>query len=169
MSFDPDSCTLKYGIGHHMEETTALVYCLPEELRSLYRAAPKLVCLHGYASGPIEPRSVFEAKLRALEGYESATVEFDRCPLITNPPPLIMDSSKLTLMDLGERQILASSDLPPACQVLFGISHCIKQESIGEPILEVCRAFPSSSSLIPLVTQTSFDGCLLCPGRLGPI
>jgi hypothetical protein len=44
-------------------------------------------------------------------------VAFARCPLICNPPPLVLDSSHLTLIDLGEKHFLASSDLPPACQV----------------------------------------------------
>ncbi len=48
---------------------------------------------------------------------QAATVEFARCPLIANPPPLVMDSSRLTLLDLGRRDYLPSSDLPPACQV----------------------------------------------------
>lgn len=48
---------------------------------------------------------------------QEATVALSRCPLIANPPPLIMDSSNLTLLDLGSRRYLPSSDLPPACQV----------------------------------------------------
>jgi hypothetical protein len=70
VSFDPNACSLKYGMGHHMEETTLLAYRLPEELTSLFRASPKVVSLLGYGDGPVEPRSIFEAKLRALEGYE---------------------------------------------------------------------------------------------------
>ena len=30
LSFDPDSRVLKYGMGHHMEETTLLTCPLPE-------------------------------------------------------------------------------------------------------------------------------------------
>lgn len=48
---------------------------------------------------------------------QEAVVELSRCPLIANPPALIIDSSSLTLMELGSRRYLASSDLPPACQV----------------------------------------------------
>ncbi len=47
-------------------------------------------------------------------------MEFARCPLIANPPPLVLDSSRLTLLDLGRRAYLPSSDLPPACQVRPG-------------------------------------------------
>ena len=46
-----------------------------------------------------------------------------RCPLIANPPALVMDSSNLTLLDLGSRDYLASSDLPPACQVRAACRH----------------------------------------------
>ena len=62
LSFDPDSWTLKYGMGHHMEETTLLTCALPESLGSLTETCPKLVALHGY-SGPVHLRSVYEAKL----------------------------------------------------------------------------------------------------------
>ena len=48
---------------------------------------------------------------------QEAVVTLSRCPLIANPPALVMDSSALTLLDLGSRHYLASSDLPPACQV----------------------------------------------------
>lgn len=48
---------------------------------------------------------------------QEAVVTLSRCPLIANPPPLIMDSRNLTLLDLGSRRYLPSSDLPPACQV----------------------------------------------------
>ncbi|BDA44750.1 hypothetical protein COCOBI_06-2280 [Coccomyxa sp. Obi] len=119
VSFDPDACVLKYGIGHHMEETIMIAYSLPASMSCLFRTTPKLVCLHGYTAGPVERRSIFEAKLCTLDGHEAATVEFARCPLITNPPPLVMDSSQLTLLDLGRRDYLPSSDLPPACQVLY--------------------------------------------------
>lgn len=44
-------------------------------------------------------------------------MELSRCPLIANPPALILDSRDLTLLDLGSRRYLPSSDLPPACQV----------------------------------------------------
>ena len=62
LSFDPDSRMLKYGMGHHMEETTLLSCTLPDALGSLYRTCPKLVCLHGYV-GPVQQRSLYETKL----------------------------------------------------------------------------------------------------------
>ena len=53
----------------------------------------------------------------STSALQEATVALSRCPLIANPPPLIVDSSSLTLLDLGSRRYLPSSDLPPACQV----------------------------------------------------
>ena len=53
---------LKYGMGHHMEETTLLTCPLPTSLSSLTETCPKLVTLHGY-EGPVQLRSVYEAKL----------------------------------------------------------------------------------------------------------
>ena len=53
----------------------------------------------------------------ASAALQHAVVTLLRCPLIANPPALVMDSRNLTLMDLGSRDYLASSDLPPACQV----------------------------------------------------
>ena len=67
LSFDPDSRMLKYGMGHHMEETTLLSCTLPDALGSLYHTCPKLVCLHGYA-GPVQQRSLYETKLSTLGG-----------------------------------------------------------------------------------------------------
>ena len=56
----------------------------------------------------------------ASAALQHAVVTLLRCPLIANPPPLVMDSRNLTLLDLGSRDYLASSDLPPACQVRVG-------------------------------------------------
>ena len=47
---------------------------------------------------------------------QSATVEFDRLPLIANLPPLVLDCSRLTLLDLGRRDFMYSTTLPPAAQ-----------------------------------------------------
>ena len=47
---------------------------------------------------------------------QSATVEFDRLPLIANLPPLVLDCSRLTLLDLGRRDFMYSTNLPPAAQ-----------------------------------------------------
>ncbi len=70
VSFDPDTCVLKYGIGHHMEETIMMTYSLPPSMSCLFRTTPKLVCLHGYTAGPVERRSIFEAKLCTLDGRQ---------------------------------------------------------------------------------------------------
>ena len=70
VSFDPDTCTLKYGVGHHMEETTMMTYGLPADMGGLFRTTPKLVTLQGYIAGPVERRSIFEAKLSTLDGHE---------------------------------------------------------------------------------------------------
>ena len=55
-------------------------------------------------------------------------MEFDRLPLIANLPPLVLDCSRLTLLDLGRRDFMYSTNLPPAAQarrrppVLFYLS-----------------------------------------------
>ena len=71
LSFDPDSRMLKYGMGHHMEETTLLSCVLPDGLGSLYQTCPKLVCLRGY-DGLVQERSLYEAKLSNLGGQRQA-------------------------------------------------------------------------------------------------
>ena len=58
---------LKYGMGHHMEETTLFSCPLPDALGSLYHTCPKLVCLRGY-TGPVQQRSLYETKLSTLGG-----------------------------------------------------------------------------------------------------
>lgn len=60
--------------------------------------------------------------------HAEAVVEFDPLPLVANPPPLVKDSSLVTLDDLAAapRDFTFSADLPSACQVLY---HNIKGQS----------------------------------------
>ncbi|KAK9831309.1 hypothetical protein WJX81_000976 [Elliptochloris bilobata] len=128
LSFDPDAQTVKYGKGHHMEESTLLQHTFTcgktcslsarREMDALFGPEPKLVALHG-APGPVVVRCAFQAKLGELVGDKSATVEFDRLPLIANLPPLVLDCSRLTLLDLGRRDFMYATNLPPAAQVLY--------------------------------------------------
>jgi hypothetical protein len=52
-------------------------------------------------------------------GDAAAVVEFDPLPLVKNPPPVIKDSSKVTLDDMDGSESTFSADLPAACQVLY--------------------------------------------------
>ena len=54
-------------------------------------------------------------RLLDLEGM----VEFDRSPLTCNWPPLVLDSSKVTLLDLDSNNYTFSASLPIACQELY--------------------------------------------------
>ena len=85
LSFDPDSCMLKYGMGHHMEETTLLTCTLPTGLGSLTETCPKLVTLHGYER-PVQLRSVYEAKLSTAGCRSQVDTLFPR----HESPPALM-------------------------------------------------------------------------------
>ena len=50
-----------------------------------------------------------------LEGM----VDFDRSPLTCNRPPLVLDSSKVTLLDLDNNDYTFSASLPLACRELY--------------------------------------------------
>ena len=47
-------------------------------------------------------------------------MDFDRCPLIANPPPLVLDVTRISMLDLGRRDYMFSNCLPPAALVLSG-------------------------------------------------
>ncbi|CAK0784442.1 hypothetical protein CVIRNUC_007646 [Coccomyxa viridis] len=168
LSFDPDSRMLKYGMGHHMEETTLFSCPLPDALGSLYHTCPKLVCLRGY-TGPVQQRSLYETKLSTLGGQrQEAVVTLSRCPLIANPPSLVMDSRHLTLLDLGSREYLASSDLPPACQVLY--------QHLSQPCIDLnwcasgrsCRLTDAISYSLRTPGALLHTCCQAKAARLGP-
>ena len=102
LSFDPDSRMLKYGIGHHMEETTLLSCALPDALGSLYRTCPKLVCLHGYV-GPVQQRSLYETKLISLGGQRQVCTFrhdlYSKQLMVVSQP--LAPTSLLNIMALG--------------------------------------------------------------------
>ena len=54
-------------------------------------------------------------RLLDLEGM----VDFDRSPLTCNWPPLVLDSSKVTLLDLDSNSYTFSASLPIACRELY--------------------------------------------------
>lgn len=69
------------------------------------------------AAGPCAAPAVCVLLLSpARPPAQAATVEFDRLPLIANLPPLVLDCSRLTLLDLGRRDFMYSTNLPPAAQ-----------------------------------------------------
>jgi hypothetical protein len=59
----------------------------------------------------------------AITSLKLLHVELDPRPMSRNLPPLVIDSSALTLKGLCESSFLPSADLPPACQVCFALSH----------------------------------------------
>lgn len=117
VSFDRDNKTVKYGKGYHMVQTTLLQHCFredpSEEHSVLFGTGSKLAALFGYDRSTSSGNE--DTGVNDVEGL----VEFDRRPLIANPPPLIKDSSSLTMFDLSRGQYTFSADLPPACQVLY--------------------------------------------------
>ena len=66
---------------------------------------------------PIVSQSTSSFVEPAPSYLQGGLVTFDRAPLMYNPPPVILDAAKLTLMDLDWRNGLPSCSLPPACRV----------------------------------------------------
>ena len=76
-----------------------------------------------------------EDMARALIDLEGM-VEFDRSPLTCNWPPLVLDSSKVTLLDLDSNNYTLSASLPIACRELYqNVAHsgvCLDMPSTHE-------------------------------------
>ena len=100
-----------------------------KELAKLYASKSRLLSM---AMGNIEDTdnesgSVPEAarsQLRSSIVSESlinveSKVLFDRCPLVKNWPPFVVDSSQLTLFHIDSNQYTFSASLPRACRELY--------------------------------------------------
>ena len=122
ISVDRDASMIKYGKGYLMRETTSRIIAFKdrEERRSTDRDVEEffsptqslyvmvfLSTEHQQFSGPlIEAEPVLQFKTRPLAG---------------NLPPLVKDSSTVTMFDLDKGEYIFSDDLPTASQELYRI------------------------------------------------
>ena len=79
----------------------------------------KKICLETISTvGQSNYQQKAEEMARALIDLEGM-VDFDRSPLTCNWPPLVLDSSKVTLLDLDSNNYTFSASLPIACRELY--------------------------------------------------
>eukprot|EP00112_Aurelia_sp_Birch-Aquarium-sp1_P008432 Seg1928.7 transcript_id=Seg1928.7/GoldUCD/mRNA.D3Y31 product="hypothetical protein" protein_id=Seg1928.7/GoldUCD/D3Y31 len=117
LSYDRDACTVKYGKGYRMVETTLLTHNFykneskgkPEKF---FNAAKPIYVMVFLVGGSLA------MKVPPLIEVES-TFQFEENPLVSNYPPLVKDSDKVTLLDVDQNLFMFSSSLPLACKELY--------------------------------------------------
>jgi hypothetical protein len=85
------------------------------------------VGLFGYNKQLVFPRAADaaadadDADAPATGGISDAaySVDFDKLPLTVNPPPLVRDSSQLSMFDHDLGHFTFSADLSPTCRKLY--------------------------------------------------
>ena len=119
-SFNRNGRCLKYGKGYIMEETTHLEYTFDppkekpqdDEWWFIFRPdTPKMVQIH-------PPEYCAKIAGESLVDVEKL-VGFYPHPLTKNWPPLVIDSSKSTLIDLAGNDFTQSASLPETCRELY--------------------------------------------------
>ena len=125
ISIDRDSFLIKYGKGYLMAETTCMTFPLKDHkenefVKNLFNPAKPLYLMVFTSS-----EAVFQFKTR---------------PLADNLPPLVKDSSTVTLFDLDRGQYTFSDDLPTACQELYNIVKGCELEYPENPAIKLSDA-----------------------------
>jgi len=137
LSYDRDSMVIKYGKGYSMVETTLLTIDFAEkatDLKTLTRKRKKWGKLFAMydESRPSRDISILLYRNKNDEGNKhkgsdmaagfinmEGLLEVRKEPLTGNPSPYVLDSSKATLNNIDRGQYIFSSELPPACRVLY--------------------------------------------------
>ena len=137
LSYDRDNMTLKYGKGYAMEQTTLVICDFSEGVKTsqelarkrelwsmffgIYDPARKDVTLLLYR----DPKDIKSGLEKSTGGQKAGfihvepLVEIRSEPLVVNPSPFVMPSSKATLNLIDKNQYKFSSELPPACKRLY--------------------------------------------------
>jgi len=131
--------TIKYGKGYAMVETTMLICDFSEGLKSAQEIARKRE-LWSIFFGIYDPTrtdatimlyrtqaDINSKREKAVEkGGQKAgfinvesLIEVRKEPLVVNPSPFVMDAKKATMNLIDKNQYMFSSELPPACKVLY--------------------------------------------------
>ena len=145
-SYDRDALILKYGKGHVMTETTQLEYDFlkdkseaeKKEIRKkfqiFFNAEMKkyIVVKSTNEDGAVEGPSPLVKAEQMLTFYPN--------PLVSDYPPLVKDSSEVTMFDLDRDQYMFSSSLPEACKELYGNIKGLSLEFPDDPITKLSDA-----------------------------
>ena len=144
LSYDRDNMTIKYGKGYAMEETTLLICNFSEGITDSDKMARRRkqwssffgiydqnryeMCKDKEATILLyrTPRDIARQEERVvIEGEVPGFVHMEplikvrKQPLIANPSPFVLDAAKATLNIIDKGIYTFSSELPPACKVLY--------------------------------------------------
>jgi len=138
LSYDRDNMIIKYGKGYAMEETTLLICDFSEGVTSADKLAKKrqtwslffgiydperkgaTILLYRTPSD-IEKHQERVVKDGEVAGFihMEALIEVRKQPLVANPSPFVLDSTKATLNVIDKGLYTFSSELPTACKILY--------------------------------------------------
>ena len=137
ISIDRDSFLIKYGKGYLMAETTCMTFPLKDHkenefVKNLFNPAKPLYLMVFISSEPLVQSNVM---IDAEPAFQ-----FKTRPLAGNLPPLVKDSSTVTLFDLDRGQYTFSDDLPTASQQLYNIVKGCELEYPENPAIKLSDA-----------------------------
>ena len=141
ISVDRDASMIKYGKGYLMRETTSRIIEFKdrEERRSTDRDVEEFF-------SPTQSLYVMVFLSTELPQFSGPLIEaepvfqFKTRPLAGNLPPLVKDSSTVTLFDLDRGEFIFSNDLPTACQDLYNILKGCELEYPENPVIKLSDA-----------------------------
>ena len=135
LSFDRNQRILKYGKGYIMEETTLLTQQFPLPQKNVQDpwnfifspvtvkevAIKDLKCIKGFEAFKLSLRKLFSFRrdLQVIEIPNDNSLTLYPHPLIHNWSPLVLDSTKASLVELSSNKCMLSVSLPPTCRELY--------------------------------------------------
>ena len=129
-SYDRDACTVKYGKGYRMVETTLFTHDFlkkesRKQLEKFFNAANPIYVMVLFVGGG----TFSYAPLIEVE----SSFQFEENPVVSNYPPLVKDSDKATLLDVDQNLFMFSKSLPTACQELHANIRNMELEHPAHP------------------------------------
>ena len=145
ISVDRDSYLVKYGKGYMMKETTFKLIDFNDKRNQTARqnvvdtffnaTLPLYLMVFKTPEYAIAPKPLIEAE---------PTFQFRTRPLAGNLPPLVKDSSAVTLFDLDRGEFTFSDDMPTVCQELYNIVKGLELEYPENPVIRLSDAMQYS-------------------------
>ncbi len=125
-SYDRDACTVKYGKGYVMGQTTIMTWDFLAGLTEKEEAKMRKDLKFFFSpSVPCYVMVFTEMMLREYKIDSDKVMGFMQNPLAGNKPPTVQDSNTVTLFDLDLGKFTFSESLPAACRELyFNIRNC---------------------------------------------
>ena len=135
LSFDRNQRILKYGKGYIMEETTLLTQQFPLPQKNVQDpwnfifspdtvkevAIKDLKCVKGFEAFKLGLRKLFSFRpdLKGIEIPSDNSLTLYPHPLTHNWPPLVLDSTEASLVELSSNKYMLSASLPRTCRELY--------------------------------------------------